>query len=195
MVIDEINSVDVGQIDFENGYVKDLKFELTKPTKDQIEFSFDSDNGGYHLQAHNVGGKFHGFVHYENWLMEADIGLDVSVNNAANLDMLILLSQTEIDGKQVPQVTFQRAELTMDTDKVDLHLSGSVLAEMADALIKLFKGRIISDICKAVSMSVAPAATEGFNSLLKESKGLFPTGFGNVTLDFSFVSKPIITNQ
>jgi len=68
----------------------------------------------------------------------------VIINKAASLDMKIpLKTQPGQNGRTLLAIGVEGFEMDLDTDEVEIELSGSILADMADAFIWIMKDVII----------------------------------------------------
>jgi len=109
------------------------------------------------------------------------------------MDMLVPLVSQLINGKKIPAVGINEFNLNIDSSKIHIDLSGGIVADIADAFTAIFKSLIIKEINKVINSSVPPIIADEINGIVASYNGV-ANFYEDLSLDFSFVTDPIITD-
>lgn len=105
-----------------------------------------------------------------------------------------LTSQPGSEGRNIPAFNIKDFNFHINSSKIHIDLSGSVLAAVADAFVALFKSLIVDKINSSINNAVPGVMEKKLNSKLAGSDG-FVHLKDNLFLDFSFASNPTISDS
>ena len=101
-----------------------------------------------------------------------------------------------INGKQLPAIDVESMYLSIDSSKVDITLSGSILADVADVFINVFKV-IILPLVTGIADLIAPSViVRNVNAIVAQSNGIVALSLlDNLGFDYSYTYIPEVTNS
>lgn len=108
--------------------------------------------------------------------------------------MMVPVKSQNIGGRNIPAVGINNFNLRIDSSKIHIDLSGSIVAEIADAFISLFKGLILDKISGVVNNDVPSVIESVINSKLAGTNGLASL-YKELSFDFTFSENPVITDN
>ncbi|CDW76442.1 bactericidal permeability-increasing [Stylonychia lemnae] len=191
----KLNDVQVGTIEFSGGSVQDLDLKFKFNNFDNIKVGFSGANNGVSVDAHDISGEITGKFAYKFLFIHTSGNFKVAMDNdAVKLTMAVPLTSQNINGRSVPAVDIKNFNLNIDSSKIHITLSGSILADIADAFVFIFKRLIIYEITKVVNKDVPDVAKSSINKILASTNGR-ETVYGNIMLDFTFPAQPKITDS
>jgi hypothetical protein len=85
-------------------------------------------------------------------------------------------------------------DLAFDTSKIHIELSGSVLADMIDKIIVLFKNVVLKAIASIIDKEVPSAIANAINEEIIASEGSAVI-YEKIALDWQLPADPIVTND
>lgn len=102
---------------------------------------------------------------------------------AISLQTTIPFRTQQVNGKVLPQFALSDFKINIDSSKIHITLSGSVLADILDKIAWIFKSIIMQVVTGIVNDKVPPAVASVINNMIISSDGQasFGEGFG---LDF-----------
>ncbi|CDW79591.1 bactericidal permeability-increasing [Stylonychia lemnae] len=191
----QLNDFKVGKINFKGGDVDnmDLKFSFNNP--DSIKVAFSGASNAINVQANDISGEITGRFHYKLLFIHASGKFKVKMNNdAVKLSMNVPLVSQTIDGRNIPAIGINDFDLHIDSSKIHITLSGSFIADIADAFVDIFKKLIIKEINKAINSAVPKLVISSINKIFKDTNGRAKV-YKDMQFDFTFVSNPVISDS
>jgi hypothetical protein len=136
-----LNMITLPQINFTDGYVYDIKFSLDPIDPSSVVTEFDGNNNAIIMNTNAVGGTFTGSFYWGFLLAWIDGDFKVKIKNGGaklELDMPLISQPNHDNTKQIPAIDISSMYLHIDSDMVDIELSGSLVADMADLFLGVF---------------------------------------------------------
>ena len=143
-----IKDIKVPQVDFDGGYLKNIAIALPQPPISDITLKTDHASNGAELVADGVTAHLTADFSYTYWITVTG-SADVKVNKMA-IDMEIDVSEQAgtPSTEMAPKLKVQKSDITINSDDLDISLSGSLVAKIASVFIPLFKSTIIPLVVK-----------------------------------------------
>jgi hypothetical protein len=143
-----IKDIKVPQVDFDGGYLKNIAIALPQPPINDITLKTDHATNGAELVADGVTAHLTADFSYTYWITVTG-SADVKVNKMA-IDMEIDVSEQAgtPSTEMAPKLKVQKSDITINSDDLDISLSGSLVAKIASVFIPLFKSTIIPLVVK-----------------------------------------------
>merc|ERR1712166_340205 len=149
-----IKDIQVPQVDFDGGYLKNIAIALPQPPISDITLNTDSVSNGAELLADGVTAHLTADFSYTYWITVSGHA-DVKVNKMA-LDMEVDVSEQAgtPSTQMAPKLKVQKSDITINSDDLDITLSGSLVAKIASVFIPLFNSTIIPLVVKQVQAQI-----------------------------------------
>jgi hypothetical protein len=195
MVLSELNGLDLGKIEFDGGYVDNMVFNFAIPDYSTIAVSFSGANNAIHMNTQDIVGSLSGKFSYKLLFITASGTFKVTLDKGAcTMDTLVLPIGAKVNGKSLPNVDLKNFSFHIDSSKISISLGGSILADIADAFVWIFKSLVVGEINTAVNEQVPGLIKDSINSMLNDMNGL---GFitDDVAIDYSFTAQPEVTDS
>jgi len=143
-----IKDIQVPQVDFDGGYLKNIAIALPQPPISDITLKTDHATNGAELVADGVTAHLTADFSYTYWITVSG-SADVKVNKMA-IDMEIDVSEQAgtPSTEKAPKLKVQKSDIIINSDDLDITLSGSLVAKIASVFIPLFKSTIIPLVVK-----------------------------------------------
>merc|ERR1712195_153063 len=149
-----IKDIKVPQVNFDGGFLKNIAIALPQPPISDIELNTDHATNGAELVATGVTAHLTADFSYTYWITVTG-SADVKVNKMG-IDLEIDISEqagtpsTEL----APKLKVQKSDININSDDLDITLSGSLVAKIASVFIPLFKSTIIPLVVKQVQAQI-----------------------------------------
>ncbi len=88
----------------------------------------------------------------------------------------------------LPAIKFDMFTMSIDKDLIDISISGSIVADVLNLFIQLFKGVIVDIMVNAINNQTPAMVTSEVNTLFYDSQGLMM--FGDLGFDFAYTAAP-----
>merc|ERR1712166_966578 len=130
-----IKDIQVPQVNFDGGFLKNIAIALPQPPISDIELNTDHATNGAELVATGVTAHLTADFSYTYWITVTG-SADVKVNKMG-VDLEIDISEqagtpsTEL----APKLKVQKSDININSDDLDITLSGSLVAKIASAQI------------------------------------------------------------
>ena len=143
-----IKDIQVPQVNFDGGYLKNIAIALPQPPISDITLNTDSATNGAELLANGVTAHLTADFSYTYWVTVSG-SADVKVNKMG-IDMEIDVSEQPgtPSTQMAPKLKVQKSDININSDDLDITLSGSLVAKIASVFIPLFKSTIIPLVVK-----------------------------------------------
>ena len=138
-----IKDIQVPQVNFDGGYLKNIAIALPQPPISAIQLKNDHASNGAELIADGVSAHLTADFSYTYWITVTG-SADVKVNTMG-IDMEIDISEQAgtPSTEMAPKLKVQKSDITINSDDLDISLSGSFVAKIASVFIPMFKSTII----------------------------------------------------
>ena len=80
-VIHEINSIDIGRIDFDGGHIDQTSFKLAIVDENSLNVKMSGKDNGFVIKAHDISGSFSGKFYYKIMFLTFHGNFDVEIKN------------------------------------------------------------------------------------------------------------------
>ena len=107
--------------------------------------------------------------------------------------MTLPMSSTLVGGRMLPSITVTKTNFRLDSKKIDISLSGGLVADIADALVWIFQSIIISEVNKVINTQIPVEIENEMNSIISSTQG-YVNLYQNLSLDISYSANPVITD-
>lgn len=124
---------------------------------------------------------------YKWYFITATGKADIKLSDIS-LDMELGLSTqvSNTTGELAPKLAVDKSDITIDPSKVDITLTGSLVAKIASVFIPLFKSTIIPDVVKTVQEQIKEVVDDQINTaLLVNGTQITIPYLSGVTVDFA----------
>lgn len=196
MILKVVNEVKVPRIDFSGGHVDNLNIDLFLQSNESLTLKFSKAVNGGILRTQNINGMVSGSVKYK--VLFISINADVKVtfdDGAISFVTELPVHSQHINDKVLPRVDVRNFDLTFDTNKIHISLSGSILADILDKIVWIFKSLIMGEISKVIESQVPSVVQDQLNSMIIKTNGIAPMGYKDLGFDFQVTADPIFTDD
>lgn len=80
--------------------------------------------------------------------------------------MTLPLSTSNVGGRMLPAIGVKDLNFKLDSSKIDISLSGSMIADIADSLVWIFKSIIISEVSKVITKELPNEIQNEINNVI-----------------------------
>ena len=108
--------------------------------------------------------------------------------------MTLPMTSTNVGGRMLPSISVKNTNFRLDSSKIEISLSGSVLADIADSLVWIFQSIIVSEVNKVINKELPVEIEKEINSLIQDTQALVDV-YGNLSLDLAFSNNPEISDS
>ncbi|CDW88064.1 bpi2 domain containing protein [Stylonychia lemnae] len=190
-----LNDYKMDKITFDGGWVDNVDLQFQFNSLDAIKVSFDGSQNAVRVTADNINGTINGDFMYKLLLIQAKGHFKVTLfNDAVKLDMVVPLTSQSVDGRNMPTVDISKFDLDIDHFKFRIDITGSVLADISDAFVTMFKKLILKEINAAINDKVPALAKDTINSMIAKTNGRVSV-YDKIMMDITFASNPVISDS
>ena len=107
--------------------------------------------------------------------------------------MTLPMTSTNVGGRMLPSISVKNTNFRLDSSKIDISLSGGMIADIADSLVWIFQSIILSEVSKVINKELPPEIEKEINSLISDTQALAEI-YGNLSLDLAYSSNPVISD-
>lgn len=194
-IIADINALSLPRIDYNGGYVEELKFAFHLKSNDSVGFSFDPARNAVIFTAHDISGKVTGKFKQRLLLISARGNFEADFKDGGiSIHIAVPLHSQLLNGRVIPKIEVQDFNIAFDTSKIKISIWGGFLADIGDLFIGLFKGVIIRSIASGINTKVPPQLNTAIQSYLVASNGFLPL-YNGLAFDFQVPADPVMTNE
>jgi hypothetical protein len=145
-----IKDIEIPEVSFDGGYLKNIAIHLPQPPISDITLNTDHATNGAELIANEVTAVLTADFSYKYY---------ITVSGSAKVNVKKMGIDMEIDVSEqpgtpstemAPKLKVQKSEININSDDLDVTLSGSLVAKIASVFIPLFKSTIIPLVVKQV---------------------------------------------
>lgn len=79
-----------------------------------------------------------------------------------------------VGDRSLPRIDIQNFDLHIDNSKIHIDLSGSILADVLDKIVFVFKSLIMGQISSVISKEVPKALQSAINGVIIQTNGFAP---------------------
>eukprot|EP00347_Sterkiella_histriomuscorum_P018232 403346289 len=170
LMMDAINSLDLGKIKFKQGDVDKIKFDLHVKDMNSIQVGFSPQDNAVSIHAQDISGSIRGNFRFKMLFITAKGKFKVRFDKGAcTMTMKVPLIIQNQGGRNIPGIDINQFDFKIHSSKIHIDLSGSFLADIADPFIAIFKSLIML------------ISTNGFAPL-----------YGDLLADFTFSAPAIV---
>eukprot|EP00347_Sterkiella_histriomuscorum_P018594 403344916 len=195
MVMSTINELQMGKIEFSEGNVDNIKFDLHLKDLNSMSVNFIGKENTIQTQVSDLKGTVSGTFLYKFLFLQTKGKFNVRIDQGAcTLKIKTPLIGQSVNGRLIPGIDVGYFNLHIDSSKIHVDLSGSVLADISDTFVALFKSLIMGKITDAVDHSVPAIIKSKANAKIMATNG-FASLFDDLSVDFTFTQLPVITDE
>eukprot|EP00347_Sterkiella_histriomuscorum_P011713 403371396 len=195
MMIDTINNLDLGKIEFSQGNVDNIKFDLHVKDLNSIQVGFSGQDNAVVMHAQDISGSISGTFKFKVLFITATGKFKVRLDQGGcTMSMKVPLIIQNQAGRNVPGVGIKDFDFEIHSSKIHIDLSGGFIADIADPFIAIFKSLIIGKINKIVKDSIPDVITSKVNKMFAGTNGLAPF-YGDLQADFTFSAPAIVSDS
>lgn len=194
-IIADINALSLPRIDYNGGYVEELKFAFHLKSNDSVDFSFDPAKNAVVFTAHDISGAITGKFKQRLLLVSARGKFEADFKDGGiSIHIAVPLHSQLLNGRVIPKIEVQDFNIGFSTSKIKIRIWGGFLADIGDLFIGLFKHTIIRSIAKGINTKVPPQLNTAIQSYLVASNGFLPL-YDGLAFDFQVPVDPVMTNE
>jgi len=111
----------------------------------------------------------------------------------------VMGQQTLPNGRNVLGITLKDFDFGINSDNLDITLSGTLLADFIDFFVWLLKWIIVPILRDSINSSIPQAVTKSFNAYLASGNGMLDVDLGQVVgssfvlgVDVAFTAPPVV---
>eukprot|EP00347_Sterkiella_histriomuscorum_P013831 403363197 len=193
-MITMINDLDMGKMEFSQGYVDDVKFNLKIQDMDTIKMSFSGEDNAIIMKAEDISGSVSGTFKFTMLFITASGKFNVRVDQGGctmGTKMPFIIQNQ--DGRNIPGIDVVDFEFEINSSKIHIDLSGGFIADIADPFIAIFKSLIIGKMNSSVRSAIPEMMKKKLNTKFANTQGLVHFK-GDLFGDFTFTSPAVITD-
>lgn len=190
-----INTVPIPRVDFDGGHVDNINLDLFVEHNDSISLAFSEAANGGILTTKDVNGMVSCSVKYKMLFITINADAKITFDQGAiTMKATLPLHTQVVNQRHLLRVNVSDFDLQFDTSKIHINLTGSVLADVLDKIIFLFKNVVLKAISGVIDSEVPPALQSAINDEIIATNGFAPI-YDNIALDVQIPADPIVTND
>lgn len=193
-----IKNIAIPEVDFDGGYLKNLKLNIPCPDVKNVAIKFDHANNGADLKASQVVATADGDFHYKYLFITVDGQVHVDIKNlGVDVDVDTLTQPGTPSSELAPKLKVENLAINVDPKDIDITLTGSgLIGKIANALIPLLKSSVIPQV---ISQATTTAKTL-VDTTVNQDLALYGTQevipfLAGVTADYAQVGGPQFTES
>eukprot|EP00347_Sterkiella_histriomuscorum_P020604 403337177 len=195
LMMDAINSLDLGKIKFKQGDVDKIKFDLHVKDMNSIQVGFSPQDNAVSIHAQDISGSIRGNFRFKMLFITAKGKFKVRFDKGAcTMTMKVPLIIQNQGGRNIPGIDINQFDFKIHSSKIHIDLSGSFLADIADPFIAIFKSLIVDEINKSIRKSIPNVVKSKVNKMLISTNGFAPL-YGDLLADFTFSAPAIVSDS
>ena len=189
-----LNSLDLGKIEFDGGWVDNLQFNLNIKSQESLDLTLSGKDDAIVAKLNDITGNIKGNFLYKMLFIQTKGGFNVRLDpGVIKTSVKVPLIMQDINGRHVPGVEMKDMKFVVDSSKIHIDLSGSIVADVADAFVALFKSLIMGKITDIIKVKVPAIASAKVNSKIATTNGFIGV-IDPMKADFTFTEIPQITD-
>ena len=204
-IIETINSIKFPEMHNDQGYIKDLTIHLNIPADYDINVGFDEKDNAVVLDMNHIKGEFKGKFSYW-WLYMFPVWGDFTAtikNKGASIDTTTVVGSQKLKNtKDVLAINMKDFNLSLDSDDIDIELSGTLVADFIDFFVWMFKWIIVPIVVGDINSDVPTALTKAVNEGVASTNGLIDIDLSPIIgskmvlgFDHSFTVHPKVSSE
>ena len=104
-LVSEINSIDIGKIEFDGGYIDNTKLNMVINNPNTLDFSFSGAQNAFILKASDIQGSFSGSFYYKYLMVAVKGNFEVTIlEGGCTLDSIIKMTTSNVGGRMLPAI-------------------------------------------------------------------------------------------
>jgi hypothetical protein len=164
MILEYINNERLPRMDFDGGYVENVKLDLYVKSNNSLQLNFSEAINGGILTASDIGGSVTADVKYRALFIPVKAKAIVTFDdNAITLYSELPFTDQVINNRTLPRVDVKSFDINFDTKKIHINLEGSLLADIIAVIVRAFKTSILKAISKVIDQEVPTLVQESIN--------------------------------
>jgi hypothetical protein len=108
------------------------------------------------------------------------------------LKVVMPIHNQMVNGRLLPKIDVSTFQVAFDSHKINISLSGGIIADVASFFVWIFKNTIIHNIANQINSQVGPALNNKIHESILAANGILHLG-PNLAFDMQFPISPIIT--
>jgi hypothetical protein len=151
-VITTLNNYQIGKIEFDGGYVDNLAINLQINDYSKVQTDLSELENGVIFGISDVQGQIKGSFKYKVLFVSASGDFKVTFQEGGcKLHFDLPIHTQNVNGRNLPQVKITDFLIQFDSSKIKIDLSGSILADIVDQFIWIFKSSVIKTIQSSIN--------------------------------------------
>jgi hypothetical protein len=193
-----LQNLTIPEVDFDGGYLKNIEVHIEQPSVKNINIAAQSAANAVELTANTLDATMSSDFKYK-WLFVTATGTaDIKMSDIS-LDMELGLGTqvSNTTGELAPKLAVKKSDINVDPSKVDIKLTGSLVAKIASVFIPLFKSTIIPDVIKTVQQQITEIVDNQIDTALMVNGTQITIPYlSGVTVDFAQMNNgPTVTSN
>jgi hypothetical protein len=191
-----INKIDLPEISEDGFKVSNVKIDIMPIDTKNVKIGMQSSDNSIQFVAQNLAIQIKGDFKYKLFLITYHGRFEAVVEeNGASLALGLPLLTQQSGSKLLPAININNMNLNIDSNKVKITLSGSIVADIADLFVGFFKKTILKAVVKEVDNGIPPLIVSEINTLISQTQGVIVISeLGNIAFDFSLDSAPVVSD-
>ena len=159
-----------------------------------VQVGLDSSDNAILLTAQNLGGVITGDFKYKLFLIEYHGHFEADIQTGgAQLSLGLPLIANSYNGKLLPSVQVEDMNLLLNPKKIDIKLSGSIVADIADLFVDIFSNLVVNIISSQIEKIAPDMIVQDVNAMMEKTGGAISIPeLGNLGFDFSYTATPVV---
>lgn len=192
-----IGDISVPEVDFDGGYLKNIKMHIEEPAGDDVKLGFVHENNGAEFTVNNAKCDITSDFHYKWGFISVDGKADIKINKAAiDIELDSSTQESTPSYELAPKLDTKKFTIDLNPNDIDITLTGGFVAKIANILIPTLKNSVIPDVIKQVESQVPTIINGQVDDDLKIYGSQQEIPFlGGVTADYAQVGGPQFTDS
>lgn len=151
-----LQTVVIPDISFDQGYINNNVWSLSRITADQVNITINEEDNAVGVIINDVMAQFHSSnFHVKEGIISASGELDAAMYRVQFIAGTYMTTQPARDGLRLLN-NFQpyKVKVNIDRDHMDVTVTGTIYAGLAELIAKLMKGPISDEIEIVVKMEL-----------------------------------------
>lgn len=191
-----LKNLTIPEVDFDGGWLKNINVNVPQPSTDAVNIGFDNTKNALELICIEATAHLTADFHYTYLFITVDGKADITIKKAA-LDVAISAgTQAGTPSYELaPKLNADKIDINVNSDDIDVTLTGGLVAKIANILIPLIKSSVIPSLINQVEST----ATSLINEQLNQDLALYGTQqqipFLGFDIDYAQVGGPQFTSD
>lgn len=197
MMIHTINTMTIPDMEVDDFTITNMKVDLDPIDPQYIQIALDQADNAIVMTAQNIAGVIKGDFKYKWFIISCHGSFEADIEKGgASMSMKMPLLAQSINNKLLPGIDIKDLQLSINKKKVDISLSGSIMADIADLFVDIFEGLVIDMLESEIEKHAPAIIVQEVNTAFQQSGGqIVIPELGSMAFDYAFTAHPNVSDS